>query len=761
MINSFRLSGNRLLSYIALFILFASNLFAQDDSLFTITIPHLNGSIKIDGFLNDDAWKEATSIKQFYSYRPVDGQPAEEKTAVLLGYSQSSLYIAFICFDSAPSNIRATICNRDEISDDDYIEIFLDTFNRGKEAYLFSFNPYGIQADGIYIDMGDIDYTPDYIQYSEGRLFSKGYIVEVEIPFKSLRFPKTEKMEWGIMIGRRIWHRDQDNVWPAISRNSTTFISQFGKLFGLEDINSGNNIEILPEFTATRYGEVDFDTGKFEEEDIDPQLGVNLKVGFLSDLTLDLAYNPDFSQVEANPDLIDVNRRFPLYYEEKRPFFLEGTTIFQTPLQVLYTRRLVNPLIAAKLTGNLGRGYEIGLLGDVDEFYGSDEFLTEKATEFSQIDSTFDDSTFLNTYKNEKSFHTILRLRKEIYEYSKMGAIYSDYRLKDAFSRTYGIDGDLIIAGDYSLTFQALHSETNDLMLNYKNDPAFFLNLFRGSRTFNFQLFYKDVFPDFEMVNGFQERDPDYREIGAQFWYDIRSENSFVYLIRPNFYVTQMYDHDQNDPIKNGKKIESYIAPSLSLMTLGQISLSGSYFREFEDYLGYGFDLNQYLVNVSSRTIPWFYVFGYFFWGDGIYYDAVYYDREPFLGYTHTINWGFEFKPISQWATRLSGNHYVFKGNDGLFKAHVNQDILRLRTVFQFTREIYLRVILEQNNYYKDLDVNILAGWEPSPGTVLFLGYNDYYTRDLSLLNSLGKTSREYTRFARGLFFKFSYLIRL
>ncbi len=761
MINSFRLSGKGLLNLFTFFILSMSSQVLGDDSLFTIEIPRVNGSVKIDGFLNDDAWKEAATIQNFYSYRPVDGQPAQEKTAVLLGYGSTSLYIAFICFDSKPFNIRSTLCKRDEISDDDYIELFLDTFNSGKEAYIFSFNPYGIQADGMYVDMGAIDYTPDYIHYSEGRLFSKGYIIEAEIPFKSLRFPENNNMEWGIMIGRRIWHLDQDHIWPAISRNSTTFIPQFAKLNGFKNISSGNNIEILPEFTATRYGELDFEDDQFKEEDIDTQVGVNFKVGLLSDLTLDLAYNPDFSQVEANPDLIDVNRRFPLYYEEKRPFFLEGTNFFQTPLQVLYTRRLVNPLAAVKLTGNLGAGYEVGLLGNVDEYYGSEEFLTEKALEFSVIDSTFDESNFNATYLDQKSFHTVLRMRKEIYDYSKMGAIYSDFRLKDAFSRTFGIDGDLIIADEYSLSFQVLHSETKDLRLNYKNDPAFFLNLFRGSRTFNFMLFYNDIFPDFEMANGFLRRNTDYREFGAQLWYDIRSDDSFVYLIRPSLYLTDMYDHDQEDPFKIKKRIESYIAPSLSLMTLGQISLSGSYYRQFEDYFGYGFDLDQYMVEFTSQTIPWFYAVGSIFWGDGIYYDARYFDQEPFLGYTHTINWSFEFKPISQWATRLSGNHYIFKGMDQLSKTYVSQDILRLRTVFQFTREIYLRVILEQNNYYKDLDVNILAGWEPSPGTVLFLGYNDYYTRDPFLLSSLGKTSREYTRFARGLFFKFSYLIRL
>ena len=761
MIRSFWLSGKGLLNLVVFSIFFTSTLFAGEDSLFTVHIPRFDGSVKIDGYLDDPVWKEAASIKNFYTYRPLDGQPAEEQTAVLLGYGPTALYVAFICFDSTPYKIRSSICNRDQIDDDDSIVLYLDTFNSGKEAYIFSFNPYGIQADGIAIDMVKEDYTPDYIHFSEGRLFKKGYIVEAEIPFKSLRFPQGENLIWGISVGRTIQHLDQDNIWPAISRNSTTFIPQFGKLYGLKDISEGSHIEVLPEFTATKYGEIDDETREYSEEPVDYQLGLNLKFGLLSNLTLDLAYNPDFSQVEANPDLIDVNRRFPLYYEEKRPFFLEGTTIFQTPIQALYTRRLVDPLLAVKMTGNVGGGYELGLLGDIDEYFGSEEFLAGAAVELSQTDSTFDDSAFYDKYKDKKSFHTILRLRKDIYEYSKLGVIFTDVRLKDTFSRTYGIDSDLLIAGEYSLTFQALQSETKDFSLGYKNDPAFYLNLFRGSRTFNFQLFYTDIFPDFEAANGFLQRDPDYRDMGVQVWYDIRSDDSFIYLARPILYLSQMYDHDPEEPIKNGKKIESYIYPSLQLMTRGQISFKGSYLRHFEDYLGYGFDLNQYWVVLSTQTLPWLYAFGDVFWGDGIYYDAVYYDQEPFTGNTRTIIWGLEFKPINNWATRLSGNHYIFNGTNEGVNTRVIQDIIHLRTVYQFTREIYLRVILEQNNYDKDLDVNILAGWQPSPGTVIFLGYNDYYSKDSFLLNYIGRTSPEYTRFARGLFFKFSYLIRL
>jgi hypothetical protein len=652
---------------------------------------------------------------------------------------ESSLYVAFVCFDSSPEKIRSTICKRDEINDDDSVVLYLDTFNSGKETYHFSFNPYGIQADGIYIDMVAEDLNPDYIFYSEGRRFKQGYIVEAEIPFKSLRFPDSEEMVWGISIARTIKHLDKDIIWPAISRNSTTFIPQFGKLYGLRDIKPGNHIEILPEATAIQQGNKD-ENGEFKEEPATYDIGLNLKIGLLSNLILDMAYNPDFSQIEADADIIDVNRRFPLYYTEKRPFFLESTNIFNTPINAVYTRRIVDPIGGVKLTGSLA-GYETGLLGGIDEYYGSEEYLSEIAYQRSLQDTAFDQNGFYDKYKGEYSYHSILRLRKEVWDYSNMGFLFTDKRFKDTYNQVYGIDGNVLIASEYSVSFQALNSVTKDFFdMAQKTDPAFYFNLFRGSRTFNFQIFYNDIFPDFRMENGFLAREPDYREGGIQLWYDIRSDNSFFYLARPALYITQMYNHA-------GQKLESYLAPSLTLGAKGQNSLTAGYYQQFEEFGGSNFNKNQYLLDYSSQSISWLYANVYAFWGDGIYYSSA-----PFLGDTRTINWSLEFKPIPNWATAFGGRHYVFKGEDNGFNARIIQDIYRVRSVFQFTREIYLRVILERNNYYQDLDINVLGGWQPSPGTVLFLGYNDYLFRN---------TEKKYDRISRGFFFKFSYLIRI
>ncbi|TFG96527.1 MAG: hypothetical protein E4H13_12045, partial [Calditrichales bacterium] len=554
---------------------------ASDDSSPSVMIPRLANPVKIDGYLNELAWREAVVIQEFYTYRPVDGQLAEEETAALLAYDAGSLYLAFICFDPQPDRIRSSISKRDDISDDDNVVLYLDTFKSGKETYYFSFNPDGIQGDGIYIDMIAEDSSPDFIIYSKGRRFKSGYIVEVEIPFKSIRFPSEGEMEWGICLARSIKHLDKDLIWPAISRNSTTFVPQFATLFGLSGLSAGKNIEILPETTASQHGQRKSQTDgteKFVNDSINYGFGVNLKFGIFSNLIFDLTYNPDFSQVEADADRIDVNRRFPLYYTEKRPFFLEGTNIFHTPINAVYTRRIVDPLAGAKLSGNLN-GLEVGFLGGVDEYYGSTDYLSQIAINPPPADTAFRAEEFIDKYRGSYSYHTVLRLRKEVWEYSKIGILFTDKQFKDTYSRTYGIDASLLIADEYSLTFQALNSDTKDFFdQTPRSDPAFNISLYRGSSTLNVQVAYKDIFPDFEVANGFLERDPDYREGSLQVWYDIRSDNSFFSLIQPTLFTNIMFNHDSIS-----KKIESYFAPSVALTLLGQNTLTLAYYRQFEE----------------------------------------------------------------------------------------------------------------------------------------------------------------------------------
>ncbi|MFC2088546.1 DUF5916 domain-containing protein [Calditrichota bacterium] len=701
--------------------------------------------IKVDGLLNEYDWKQAAQIKNFYSFRPIDGKPAKEETAVLMGYSKYALYVAVICFDPIPSKIRASITNRDDIFDDDFIILYLDTFNDGKNAYQFAFNPYGIQADGIYLDSVGDDFNPDYILYSKGRRFKKGYILEIEIPFKSLRFPAQRDLTWGISFLRRINHLDKDIIWPAISRNQSTFIPQFGKLKGISGIRPGKNIEILPELTSNQQGELV--NNDFKEGAIEYEAGINLKYGITSNFTLDLAYNPDFSQIEADADKIDVNRRFPLFYDEKRPFFLEGTNIFQTPINAVYTRRIVNPLAGFKATGQIG-DYSIGILGSIDEYYGSKNYLNEISQFQSIYDPNFDQQKFINKYLYKDSYHGVVRLKKNILDYSNIGVLATNKEQGDVFSRTFGVDGTLNLANQYIFTYQALHSISKNFFDGkQKNDPAFNASVYHGTRTFSFQLFYNDIFPDFEAANGFLER-TDTRQFGSYFWYDFLSEKSFFPMIKPSLYSYQIYDHENN-------KIEQIVSPAITFETKGRTELTLTYFRMMEEFAYKEFIKNQYLISLNNKTFSWLFLNIEAIAGDGIYYGY-----PPFKGYVHSITSTIESKPTNQWASEIRLNNYLFHGWHNSQKYRIQQDIYRFKTTYQFTRLLFLRLIVEHNNYYKDLDLNVLFSYQFIPGTVAFLGYNDYFIEGLNSKYNVNILNHKYNRFSRGFFAKVSYLLR-
>lgn len=703
-------------------------------------IPRFTQPVSIDGYLKEEVWKSALQIDDFYTYYPLDGQPAGQRTVAMLGYDDHALYAAFICFDDDPEKIRASVAKRDEILDDDHIVMFLDTQNQGKESYEFLVNPYGIQADGIYIDMVMQDFTPDYLFRSEGHKFQKGFIVETEIPFKSLRFPNSSDLTFGVAIMRSIKHLDTELIWPKISRNATTFIPQFAKISGFQNIKSGNNIEILPEVTSQKL-DSKLEDGSFTGNTFEFQGGLNLKYGPLPGTVFDLTYNPDFSQIEADADKIEVNRRFPLQYDEKRPFFLEGTNIFETPIEAVYTRQIVDPVAGLKFTGS-GDGYEMGFLQAVDNYYGSEAYLNETALNAFPQDSASREG-FINRYRGERSLHSILRFKKNILDYSHLGALLTDKRFGDTHNTTYGFDGTFLIEGEYSLTFQALRSESKDFFdQGARTGMGYNASLFRGSRTFNFQAFYHDISPEFEATNGFIER-VDYREGGLQFWYDIRENESFFSLIQPALYLTQMYDY-------NGRKIEAYRAPSLTIETRGRNSLTFGYYNQFEEYERQNFQKNWYYVEYKNKTFAWLYLDFSARFGDGIYYDP----SSPFLGFNQFFQFDLELRPFQNWIIQFGFQNYLFDGTYDDQSYRTNQDILRIKTTYQFTRDLSLRLIAERNNYYRDLDINFLFSYLPFPGTVVFAGLNQKLDESIS---DRGKYFRQY----QTIFFKFSYLFRL
>jgi hypothetical protein len=328
----------------------------------SVTIPRIEAAVRVDGQLDEEAWSRAVRLGGFSQYRPSDSRPAEERTEVLVWYSPTSIHFGIIAYDREPGSIRATVGDRDNLSSDDTVTIYLDTFDDRRRAFFFTVNPLGLQEDGVQTESGftagmmhggmQQDKSPDYQFESKGRLTSEGYVVEVRIPFKSLRYGGSGPQRWGLNILRKVQRTGYEETWTDAKRVSS-FLAQSGAIEGLHDLKRGVVTEIQPVLTTANNGTRNATTGVVVR-DTNVQPGVNARFGF-TNLSLDATVNPDFSQVESDAGLVTLNERFALFYAEKRPFFLEGIELFATPSQLVYTRQIANPVAGGKLTGKVGR----------------------------------------------------------------------------------------------------------------------------------------------------------------------------------------------------------------------------------------------------------------------------------------------------------------------------------------------------------------------------------------------------------------------
>ncbi|HEY8258672.1 MAG TPA: hypothetical protein VIG08_13530 [Gemmatimonadales bacterium] len=274
----------------------------------TATIPRLEASIVIDGTMDEPVWSQATRLTGFWQYQPVDGRPAEEQTEVLVWYAPDAIHFGIIAHDRNPSAIRATIADRDNIDNEDHIVIDLDTFHDRRRAFFFGVNPLGAQSDGVRSEgagqvssliPGSVDKNPDFTWESKGRLTGRGYEIEIRISFKSLRYPGGGPQEWGFNVTRVVQRTGYTDTWTDVRRANASFLGQEGAIAGLHDLKRGVAVEAQPFVTATADGNRNSSTGAFDREDVDPDAGLNLRLGFTS-YALDATINPDFSQVESD-----------------------------------------------------------------------------------------------------------------------------------------------------------------------------------------------------------------------------------------------------------------------------------------------------------------------------------------------------------------------------------------------------------------------------------------------------------------------------
>ncbi len=311
--------------------------------------------VQVDGRLDDEVWSGAPSATGFRVWEPDRGKSPSVQTVFKVAYDQDAVYFAVACLEDDPSKISSRLSRRDRFSDSDLVSVYIDPYNDKTTGYNFRVNPLGVQEDSYLYNDGSRDTNWDAVWQAETYRDESGWYAEMRIPFSSIRYRNSDPMTWGLQVYRYMHGRGEDTAWITWDREQPGFVSRFGTLEGLSDTSAPRQLELLPYYVQR--GIDPAMTGSEDSFENAENFGLDLKYGVTADLTLNATVQPDFGQVEADPAEMNLSP-FETFFEEKRPFFVEGNRFFENPFfNVFYSRRIgtgdPNARIryAAKVTG--------------------------------------------------------------------------------------------------------------------------------------------------------------------------------------------------------------------------------------------------------------------------------------------------------------------------------------------------------------------------------------------------------------------------
>jgi hypothetical protein len=717
----------------------------------------------IDGKLDDEVWKSAAVLKDFYQIQPGDNIAPTQRTEVLVAKDATTFYLAYRCYDTEPNKVRATIPKRDQIFEDDYVGVYLDTFQDQRRAYALFFNPLGVQADGIYTEDRGEDYSFDLVMDSKGEVTAEGYTVEIAIPFKSLRYHSGEGKTWGLQLFRRI-KRDNNELdsWMPISRSRQGTLNQAGRLTGFEGISTERTLEIIPSITISQTGERiaastngDFvDTSRILNRPVENDIGISMKYSITPTITLDFAVNPDFAQVEADQLVVTANQRFPIFFEEKRPFFLEGIDIFQTTMSILNTRTIVDPDVAVKLSGKQGRT-TFGLILASDNAPGN--YSLEERNDPNLRPS-------IERFLDKNSYVGVLRLKRDIGKESSIGLVATTYDFIDRHNDLLSFDGRFKLDSKTTLTVQGVGTTARGFFYDpverqdkYRtgNGIGYYAGYDYTDRNFGYVLSAVGRTKDFRADVGFTRRtDTNHYESFFRWSSDPNTDRDYLGYRAINISWAshdmkgRMQDWGEEFQWRWNFKSNTFVAVG------GLVGMDKVYEDEFRQYLPasypsgfagpnperstYRKQIYGYAGSTPSKKLDFFAFVGYtrgifdFDFGAGPDY--------PRVSPAALLDPSAAFDPGS--ANELFVDSYVtYKPTDALRatlsyvksrasrqdtgRVAYDDNIFSLKTTYQFSPFTFVRARIDYDSLSRQMFGQYLLGWTPNPGTAFYLGYND------------------------------------
>ena len=672
-----------------------------------VTAVYVAQAPRIDGHLDDEAWQGIPPITNFFQIWPDDGAPATERSEVRIAYDRDNLYFAFRFYDRNPALIRAKNLERGGRNDrDDHAYIALDTYRDRRNAYLFEMNALGTQDDATITDEGlTLDsFSWDAVYRSETVIDDEGWSMEVSIPFRQLRFPKGDDLSFGLMLSRMINRKNERSMWPHIglefgnSFSALSAVSQYGTLKGLKNIRRGKNIEIKP-YVITGAQTVRPDLSLEETDtDLTRDLGVDVKYGLSSNLTLDMTVNTDFAQVES--DNVQLNlTRFSLFFPEKREFFLERSGLFEhgnpRSIQTFFSRRigLSDQILAgARLTGQVGR-VSVGLL-NIETGDRMGDLLGRRSAN-----------------------NTVARLRTNLIPRATVGAILTNLEESGHYNRAAGADTQFRFWS--SSEFNAWYTRVWDTDPAL-DDAAGHVSLRLQNEVYGARATFTSVGRHYSPALGFVRRRDMRQYTGRLVFSPLLHLDALPFIRRLN--VQGDYDYIEG---QDGRKQSTDVQLQTRFDFNRRDRFEVEYQRQFERLDGSFFIRPDAEIPAGDYTFTRYRLSGETDSSRRTFGGARVTFGDFFHGSRTDFGGSIGFRQSRHLSLEVGLNHSIIDlpVANGAFEATT----LSLSALGALSRKLFARALIQYDNFSRDLQANIRVDWIHTPGSDLFFVFNTSY----------------------------------
>lgn len=681
-------------------------------------IQKINTKLIIDGILDEEAWLNSEKYGIEYEFQPSNNKEAAQKTVVRLLYDDEFLYFSFECRDTAIAKIRSNVSDRDRIFSDDFVGLILDTYGDSQFGYELFVNPHGIQGD-ILREGNREDDSYDMVWYSAAKMSKSGWVVEMAIPFQSIRYDDEHTKNWRVMFLRN-YPRDTRYIFASspIDRDNPCFTCHSGYLLGIGTIERKINYEVLPYLTGSQSSQLtDYENPApgLVDGKIKGRVGSSFKIKPTPSLAIEGVVNPDFSQVESDAQQISVNSTFALFYQEKRPFFFEGSEIYRMPIHSFYSRTINDPVAATKITGKSG-----------SLSYG---FLSAYDRNSPLIIPGGEGSAFINSGLG--SLTNVARVRYTGTQNNYLGGFLSTRNFKDAPAFMGAVDWSLLFWTNFYLKGQVSYSAVKELNRpdiytnsrkygNRKEDATLngesldgtgaTVRLERQATNHYMDLYIHDHSPAFSTPVGFQNRN-NTRAIEFENGYQHYIDSGFVNRFYVFFRTGLDFNHENIRKERWGFLGFNVNFKGNSYAFLGYLPLNEEYFK--------GVDMrgaNRIMFELGSTPVR-----GFDFGLEGGFGNFIFRGDNPEIGTGHEFGLRIGIKAFERLNAEFSFNRAGLrsKSTKDLF---YDGYIVRSTLSYQFSPEMFIRVISDYNSFSDQIGVFPLFSYKVNPFTIFYFG---------------------------------------